>query len=414
MEKNLSEIKKSIIAIFLTVFVTLPVNANKSYSIYLDADFTATKIASLSIQQGINVALAEENHRINGYQFEVIAKDHKGSSLRSKRNLESFLADSNALLVFSGLHSPPLLANKDFINNNHILVLNPWAAAGPITRTTNQNNWIFRLSIDDSNAGIFISKHAIKEGFNKPYLLLEDTGWGRSNKNTMAKTLMADHIKPKGTSWFNWGLGIHHAKLLLRTAKSSGADVIFFVGNASEGKTFAKAMLALEPELRLPIRSHWGITGGDFSTVITNEARQKLDLQFIQTKFSFLTQPQSLLAQKVLSQAITMYPSIKTAKDIKAPTGFIHAYDLTKLLITAIKQSGLTGDKNHDINAIKLAIENLKNPVEGLIKQYKAPYSSYSLDNMNGHEALEQRDYAMGYYQIDNSIALLPNIHLSK
>ena len=150
MEKYLAEIKKSIVAIFFTVFVTLPVNANKSYSIYLDADFTATKIASLSIQQGINVALAEENHRINGYQFEVVAKDHKGSSLRSKRNLESFLADSNALLVFSGLHSPPLLANKDFINNNHILVLNPWAAAGPITRTANKNNWIFRLSIDDN------------------------------------------------------------------------------------------------------------------------------------------------------------------------------------------------------------------------------------------------------------------------
>jgi len=414
MEKYLSQIKKSIAAVFLTVFLTLPVNANKNYSIYIDADFTATKIASLSIQQGINVALAEENHRINGYQFEVIVKDHKGSSLRSKRNLESFLADSHGLLVFSGLHSPPLLANKNFINNSRILVLNPWAAAGPITRTTDENNWIFRLSIDDSNAGIFISKHAIKEGFHKPYLLLEDTGWGRSNKNTMTKTFLANHIKPKGISWFNWGLGIHHAKLLLRKAKSSGADVIFFVGNASEGKTFAKAMLALETELQLPIRSHWGITGGDFSTVIDNDARQKLDLQFIQTKFSFITKPQSLLAQKVLSQAITMYPDINTAKDIKAPTGFVHAYDLTKLLISAIKQSDLTGDRHHDVNAIKLALENLKNPVQGLIKQYQTPYSPYTVDNKNGHEALDEADYAMGYYQSDNSIALLPNLHLSK
>lgn len=406
--------KKNIFIIFFTLLVTFSVNANKSYSIYLDADFTGTKVASLSIQQGINVALAEENYHINGYQFEIIAKDHRGNSLRSKRNLDGFLADSHALLVFSGLHSPPLLAHKNFINNNQILVLNPWAAAGPITRSVDKNNWIFRLSIDDSNAGTFISKHALKEGFSKPFLLLEDTGWGRSNKNTMTKALAANHIKPKGIMWFNWGLGINHAKLLLRSVKASGADVIFFVGNANEGKTFAKAMLALDTELHLPIRSHWGITGGDFAEVINNEARKKLDLQFIQTKFSFVTQQQSLLAQKVLLQAITLYPKINTAKDIKAPTGFVHAYDLTKLLIAAIKQSGLTGDKDYDISAIKLALEHLKSPVQGLIKKYQTPYSPYTVNNINAHEALDEADYAMGYYQADNSVMLLPSIPLSK
>jgi len=405
----------SIIAVlFLTLFIAQPVNAKKHYSIYLDADFTGTKVASLSIQQGINVALAEENYNINGYQFEVIAKDHKGSSLRSKRNLERFLNDNDALLIFSGLHSPPLLAHKNFINNNQILVLNPWAAAGPITRTADNNNWIFRLSIDDSNAGTFISKHALKEGFKKPFLLLEDTGWGRSNQNTMVKALTANKVKPKGIEWFNWGIGINHAKILLRKAKSSGADVIFFVGNANEGKNFAKAMLALEEDLQLPIRSHWGITGGDFAEVINKEARKGLDLQFIQTQFSFVTQSQPLLAQSVLTQAINMYPEINTANDIKAPTGFVHAYDLTKLLITAIKQSGLTGDKRHDINAIKLALEHLKAPVQGLIKSYQTPYSPYTVDNINAHEALDETDYAMGYYQADNSIKLLPRRSLSK
>lgn len=413
-----SRMNQNIAAIFITSLGTLfcfllgtfSVNANQNYSIYLDADFTGTKNATLSIQQGINVALAEENNRIEGYQFEIIAKDHKGSSLRSKRNLESFIDDDHALLIFSGLHSPPLLVNKKFINNNHILVLNPWAAAGPITRTIDNNNWIFRLSIDDSNAGSFISKQALKEGFSKPFLFLEDTGWGRSNKNTMEKTLAANNIKPKGIEWFNWGLGINHAKLLLRTAKLSGADVIFFVGNANEGKTFAKAMLALNNELQLPIRSHWGITGGDFAKVINSDARKQLDLQFIQTKFSFITQPQSLFGRKVFSQAKAMYPEIETAKNIKAQTGFVHAYDLTKLLISAIKQSGLTGDKQRDISAIKLALEHLKEPVQGLIKNYKMPYSPYTVNNSNAHEALSEADYVMGYYQADNSVKLLPNI----
>ena len=109
-----------------------------------------------------------------------------------------------------------------------------------------------------------------------------------------------------------------------------------------------------------------------------------------------------------------MYPKINTANDIKAPTGFIHAYDLTKLLITAIKQSGLTGDKHHDRQAIKSALEQLKSPVQGLIKNYQTPYSPYTLNNINAHEALDVTDYAMGYYQADNSVTLLPSISLNK
>ncbi|MBL4898932.1 MAG: ABC transporter substrate-binding protein, partial [Colwellia sp.] len=326
---------------------------------------------------------------------------------RSKRNLEAFLADQQALIVFSGLHSLPLLANKKFINNNKILMLDPWAAAGPITRSNGQENWIFRLSIDDSNAGTFITKQALKEGFKKPLLLLEDTGWGRSNERTMTQALQQSNIKPSDVKWFNWGLGINHAKLLLREAKLAGSDVIFFVGNANEGKVFFKAMAELEDNIRLPIRSHWGITGGNFAETINAEQRKELDLLFIQTQFSFLTQPQTALAKKVFKQTSSRYPMIKKASDIKAQTGFIHAYDLTKILISAIKQAGLSGNTNLDKQAIKVALENLKKPVSGLIKNYKKPFSQYSKSNVNAHEALSINDYVMAYYDDSNNIVLI-------
>ena len=126
-------------------FCASQAQAEKIYNIYLDADFTGTKASSLSIEQGIETALSEINHQIFDYQIKVIKKNHRGNSLRSKRNLENYLKDPSALLVFSGLHSPPLLANKDFINQNRILLLDPWAAAGPITRSNTEENWIFRL-----------------------------------------------------------------------------------------------------------------------------------------------------------------------------------------------------------------------------------------------------------------------------
>jgi len=401
-------IKITLTVLAITLFSANSAYGENNYKIYLDADFTGTKAASISIQQGINVALAEEKYIIENFHFDLETKNHRGNSRRSKRNLEQFLADEEALAIFSGLHSPPLLANKDYINENKILMLDPWAAAGPITRPKTVNNWIFRLSIDDSNAGKFISEQALKENFTKPFLLLEDTGWGRSNENTMTKALAAKNITPSGITWFNWGLGINHAKLLLRDIKSSGADVIFFVGNANEGKVFASAMIALEKDLKMPIRSHWGITGGDFAQVIDAKSRAELNLQFIQTKFSFLTQPTSQLAQQVFAQTNSIYVDINTVDDIKAQTGFIHGYDLTKIFISAIKQAGLTGNRKKDMQAIKLALENLHAPVAGLIKNYKKPFSKYSLNNRNAHEALSIQDYAMGYYKENNSIALLP------
>ncbi|PKG37941.1 ABC transporter substrate-binding protein [Psychromonas sp. Urea-02u-13] len=377
------------------------------YKIYLDADFVSTKGASESILQGITTALSEVDFTIAGYPFEVLKKNHQANSLRSKHHLEQFLADKQALLVFSGLHSPPILANKTLINNNKILLLDPWAAAGPITRSKTSENWIFRLSIDDSKAGYTITQHAIKQGFSSPYLLLEDTGWGKSNKKTMTNALQYEDLSPHGISWFNWGLGQNQARIILRDIAESGADAIFFVGNASEGKVFAKAMSELPPQFRLPIRSHWGITGGDFPIEISPTIRKNINLEFIQTSFSFLNTPLKASQQQVLNQAIRLFPEISNAYDIQAQTGFVHAYDLTKIFIAAVEQSGLSGNNIKDRQAIKMALEDLKRPVVGLIKTYHQPFSTYTSHAPDAHEALNSSDYTMGFFGPKNEVILL-------
>ncbi|WP_223303716.1 ABC transporter substrate-binding protein [Colwellia psychrerythraea] len=391
-------------------FFSESVQAKKKYTIYLDADFSGASASSLAIEQGITTALAEVGNHIQGFEFEIAVKDHRANSLRSRRNLEAFLADEQAIMVFSGLHSPPLLANKSFINDNSILLLDPWAAAGPITRSASENNWIFRLSIDDSNAGRYISNKAIEQGFSKPYLLLEDTGWGRSNEKTMTQALKESSIKTAGVSWFNWGVGQNHAKVLLRDIKASGADVIFFVGNSAEGATFINAMAELPQSIHLPIRSHWGITGGDFTNKVTASQRKKIDLQFIQTNFSFISDNLSALAKSVLATAIKSNSNIQQLADIKAQTGFIHAYDLTKVVISAINQVKLTGNRQQDKDLVHYALEHLEQPVKGLLKTYHRPFTPYSEAQLNAHEALTMEEYAMGEYTSDNEINLLNSL----
>lgn len=381
--------------------------ASQSVRIYIDADRVGTHAAGLAIEQGIQTALREVGNRLDGRDVEVVVKDHRGNSRRSKRHLDQYLEDEQALVVFAGLHSPPLLANREFINKNRILVLDPWAAAGPITRYPSKENWIFRLSIDDTKAGYVIAGRAVEEGFKKPYLLLEDTGWGRSNEKTMTTALEQLDVEPAGIEWFNWNLGEQAARIKLRKIINAGADVIFLVANAPEGKTFAKAMVSLPQAQRLPIRSHWGITGGDFPSVINADMRRHLDLKFIQTRFSFVSTPDDEFGRQVFARAKQLYPSlIKTENDIKAPTGFIHAYDLTRVLIAAIDQAGLTGDILQDRKRLRAVLENLHTPVRGLVKTYVRPFRPFDDRHPDAHEALSVEDFVMARYGKDGEIIL--------
>ncbi|MCL9781195.1 ABC transporter substrate-binding protein [Vibrio sp. S4M6] len=397
---------------FLFIGTVQVIHAEEKIHIYLDADRTGAKASGLSIERGIRVALDEVNNQVQGRAIEVLIRDHNGSSVRSKRHLKEYIADDNALVVYSGLHSPPLLENLKYIHSNQVLVLDPWAAAGPITRYPSSENWVFRLSVDDSKAGHVISRHTLSEGFNKPYLLLENTGWGKSNYKTMTKSLGEKGITPVGVQWFNWGVGETGAKIMLRNIYASGADVVLLVANATEGKVFARAMLELtqEPSYTkpLPIRSHWGITGGDFPQQITPTMRERLDLKFLQTKFSFVSSPPTELSNQVLARAKKLYPDeIRSAADITAPTGFIHAYDLTRLLLAAISNVELTGNIKQDRKNLRIALENITQPVNGLVKTYQTPFTPFSQQAMDAHEALGLEDLVMARYDKENRIVIV-------
>jgi len=400
-------LKYTVIVIILIMGLNPFIHAEDYIHIYLDADQTGAKASGLSIEQGIRTALHEVNNKLANKKVKLIIRDHHGSSVRSKNHLEEYLQDKKALAVFSGMHSPPLLNNLKYINENKILILDPWAAAGPITRYQKSENWIYRLSVDDTIAGELIVNSTLKEGFKKPFLLLEDTGWGKSNFKTMTTALHKKNLKPVGTHWFNWNLGNTTAKVIIRKIYASGADSILLVANAHEGKIIAQALLDLNDEIKLPVRSHWGITGGDFPAVIHHELRQKLDLKFLQTRFSFVSSKPTTFSNGVFNTAQSIWPEVLTSKeDLNAPAGFIHAYDLTRIMIAALKGKKLSGDTAKDRALLKIALENINTPVKGLIKIYKKPFQAYNVSTPDAHEALSIDDLVMAFYGKNNQIII--------
>jgi branched-chain amino acid transport system substrate-binding protein len=401
-----------ILTLFFLLFFTSSTslaNSNKTLALYHDADWSHHFESSESIWRGIETALSEIDHEIQGYKIKIVKADHKGNVIRSRKNMADFLNDPTALALVSGLHSPPLIKYRKYINENKLLTLVPWAAGGPITRYPSSDNWVFRVSLDDTKVGKILVAYALNEKkCLRPHLLLESTPWGDSNLSSITKALKQSGHKVVRSTRFDWNMKSYVAKDKISLIIEQGSDCIILVSNTIEGAEIAKAVNELQGQKKLTIISHWGITGGDFHTRINSALRKNLDLSFVQSCFSFLQEPLSKKAQTVFANAKNLFPdSIKYTSDIRSPVGFIHGYDATLLLIEALKNTSLSDNMIANRAAIKVALENMQQPVKGLLKTYEKPFSVFSTENIDAHEALNYSDYCMAKYTEDDNIVLI-------
>lgn len=398
----------ALLAIALPINVLASDNSQAPLHFYLDSDFSHHSESGRSIERGIHTALSEINHTIQGRKVELILTDNRANSKRAKQHMKRYLEDDNALVYYGGLHSPPLIKYREFINENGILVLASWSAGASITRHPEPNNSVFRLSVDDSKAGRFITNFATEKlSCQSPHLLLDSGPWGESNLHNMNKALKEKKISAQGITRFGWDIDQAGADSIVRAITNGDADCIYLVSTPFEGGVVSHAMRRQPQSKRIPIVSHWGITGGDFHKLMNYEQRQEIDLYFIQSCFSFNKKPLNDFQNTVFKQAQALYPDIVDTHSITAPVGFIHSYDITRLLINALNDITLSGNIIQDRRATKEALETLDTPIRGLIKTYQKPFSVYSEDNTDAHEALTIHDYCMAQYGQNDEILLI-------
>lgn len=396
------------------LFLSLPLvsfaDSEKHIVVYHDADYSLHGSSAQAMKMGFLTALDEVDNKVQGFDIVFKEANHRGNIKRSLVNMKQFITDDKALFILGGLHSPPYIKNRSFINENEIPLLVPWAAGGPITRHPSEHNYVFRLSVDDTVAGIRISDFALNQlSCRNPHLLLENTPWGKSNQKTMSGYLKEK--VPFDVTWFDWNTKQNAARIILRNILSSGFDCLFLVANYNESGQFVNAMMSMEAEKRIPIVSHWGVTGGDVDKLFTKQIREAISFNFIQSCYSISSSKQSDFQLSVLARAKKLFPD-KMAKPgrVKAPAGFVHAYDLGKLAIAALNQIQLTGEVKKDRQLLKESLEALKAPVQGLIKVYNKPFSSWSEQQPDAHEALRLENFCMAGFGLHNTINVVPNL----
>lgn len=410
VEMKIQGLRFFLIPLYLLAFAGQSVAASKTLTIYHDADYSNHAASAESMYMGLQTALSEVDFTVQGYRLELLKKDHRGNSNRAKMHMQQFTTDKSALFVLGGLHSPPYIKYRDYINENGVLLLVPWAAGGPITRYEAGENWVFRLSIDDTKAGLRLVSYATDTlKCHNPHLLLEETPWGRSNQHTMSRAITKSYGRSPSTTWFNWNTKESHARIMLRDIIAQQADCILLVSNAVEGQVFSKALAEIKGAQPIALVSHWGITGGDFAQRVPHDIRKSVNLHFIQSCFSFVSSPQTPFTNQVFSHAQALFPNrLATPRDMPAPAGFIHAYDLGRLVIAALNQVVLTGDMTVDRANLRNALEHIEAPVQGLIKTYHTPFRPWSKQDADAHEALGLDDFCMAEYLEDGAINVFP------
>ena len=182
----------------LTVYSTVAFATNENaanettdkLTLALDADLSAVAVeGGFAIREGMEIAIDEINQQggVLGKQLELVLRDHRGNPARGVRNIENLADHKQLLAIFGGVHTPVALAELEKIHQHNLLFMIPWAAGTTIVDNNFTPNNVFRVSIRDQEAGQVLIRHASERNIKRVALVLERTGWGRSNQSSLSK-----------------------------------------------------------------------------------------------------------------------------------------------------------------------------------------------------------------------------------
>jgi branched-chain amino acid transport system substrate-binding protein len=342
-----------------------------------------------AITRGLTVAIDEINAKgglLGGRKLELVQRDDESTPPKGLTAARELMFKEKVAIIFGGIDSPVGMAMAPILNKEKVPHMAVWAAGTGITRNGANPNYIFRVSAVDVLVDVKLLDYAkTKYGAKKAGLMLVNNPWGESNEKGLIEAVKgAGGMEIVGAEKFE-NNDVDMVPQLTRL-KDKGADVIILVGNAAPGAQVMKARERLS--WKVPVVSHWGISGGRFPELTGPTAGEA---HFVQT-YSFFGK-QSPVGERVLAALKAKYPVIKGPGDVFAPVGTANAYDAMHLVAMAIEQA-----KSTDGDAIRVALEDLKGSYEGLIKTYSKPFSA------ENHDALGPNDYVMVHYEGDSVV----------
>lgn len=342
-----------------------------------------------SMRDGAKLAIAEIN-AAGGVQvgakkmkFEVIERDDEAKNERGALIAQELASMSDLSGVIGTVNTGVCLAGDKHLQEKGITkIITPAAGSASMTQWSKagiKDLSIFRFAAHDGIQSAMVVEEAINRKFTKVAILHDSTNYGVSGRDDLQNQIKAQGNKLAVVAVEKFNIGDKDMTAQLVKAKSGGAQAILIWGIGPELAAVANGMAKLG--MKEPLIGGWTLS---MSNYIDNAGKNGDGTLMPQT---FIEEPITPQAKKF----INAYHKAYNVTRIPSPVSAAQGYDAVLIFAAAVKQARST-----DTHKIKEALEDLKDPVPGVIATWQKPFSKWDPANEDTHEAFRRAQVVMG------------------
>jgi branched-chain amino acid transport system substrate-binding protein len=371
--------------------LALPALAADTIKIAITGPFTGGSAPmGASMRDGAKLAISEINAAggiavgSRKLKLEVIERDDEAKNERGALIGQELASMHDLSGVIGSVNTGVVLAGDKFLQEKGITkIITPAAGSASMTQWAKPDGpkqlSIFRFAANDGIQAAMVVEEAIHRKLTKVALLHDSTNYGVSGRDDLLRQikLQGDKRQVVATEKFNIGDKDMTAQLL--RAKSGGAQAILIWGIGPEMAAVANGMAKIG--MREPLIGGWTLS---MSNYIDNAGKNGNGTLMPQT---FIEEPITAKAR----QFIDAYHKAYGVTRIPSPVSAAQGYDAVYLFAAAVKQAGSTESLR-----IRDALEDLRDPVSGVIATWVHPYSKWNPAVVDTHEAFRREQVVMG------------------
>jgi branched-chain amino acid transport system substrate-binding protein len=342
-----------------------------------------------SMRDGAKLAVSEINATggitVAGrkLKIEVIERDDEARNERGALIGQELAAMSDLSGVIGSVNTGVVLAGDRHLQERGITkIITPAAGSASMTQWSKagvKDLSIFRFAAHDGIQAAMVVEEAINRKFTKVAVLHDATNYGVSGRDDLLNQIkqQGNKLDVVATEKFNIGDKDMTAQLL--RAKSTGAQAILIWGIGPELAAVANGMAKIG--MKVPLIGGWPLSMSNF---IDNAGANGNGTIMPQT---FIEEPVTPKAKSF----IAAYHKAYGVNRIPSPVSAAQGYDAVYIFGAAVKQAQST-----DTHKIKEALEDLRDPVYGVIATWRQPFSKWDPANEQTHEAFRREQAVMG------------------
>jgi branched-chain amino acid transport system substrate-binding protein len=342
-----------------------------------------------SMRDGAKLAIAEINAgggiKIGSKQmrFEVIERDDEAKNERGALIAQELASMNDLSGVIGSVNTGVVLAGDKHLQEKGITkIITPAAGSASMTQWSKagvKTLSIFRFAAHDGIQAAMVVEEAINRRLTKVAILYDSTNYGVSGRDDLLSQIkrQGNKLQVVATEKFNIGDKDMTAQIL--RAKMSGAQAVLIWGIGPELAAVANDMA--KAGLKVPLIGGWPLSMSNF---IDNAGKNG----------NGTLMPQTFIEEAITPKArnfINSYHKAYKVSRIPSPVSAAQGYDAVYIFAAAVKQAQST-----DTRRIKEALEDLREPVKGVIATWQKPFSVWDPANEDSHEAFRRDQVVMG------------------